>query len=244
MVAEFLRGYKDENGVYHKDFEFREMNGTDEEAIAKPKVKENGSVVTRVLLERCIERIGTINKSDLKPNEWTKIIQSLAIGDQDIAILLIRTESLGEDIDVSHKCPYCKTKIDTSFSIEEFEYKEYIGFDEIEFELPKGFIDKEGKIHNKGVIRLPLGLDREFLGKLITQNTSKANTLLLTRCIKSLGKVPVTEDTLRVLPIKDRNYLFKKLKELTFGYEMDSFDIECPNCGEDLSISLNQVNFL
>ena len=58
-ISNLLKGYKDEQGVIHTEFEFREMNGADEEAIAKPKVKENSAIVTRVLLERCIVRIGT-----------------------------------------------------------------------------------------------------------------------------------------------------------------------------------------
>ena len=65
-INNFLNGYKDAEGVLHTEFEFREMNGADEEAIAKHKVKENSAIVTRVLLERCIERIGTIEKAKVK----------------------------------------------------------------------------------------------------------------------------------------------------------------------------------
>ena len=83
ITDNFLRGYKDNEGIMHTEFEYREMTGLDEEAIAKPKIKNNGALITRTILERCIERIGTIKKEDVKPKEWTEIIQSLAIGDQD-----------------------------------------------------------------------------------------------------------------------------------------------------------------
>ena len=88
-VSNFLKGYKDENGIVHTEFEYREMDGTDEEAIAKPKIKSSGALITRTLLERCLVRIGAIEKSTVKPSEWTNIIQSLAIGDQDFAMLKI-----------------------------------------------------------------------------------------------------------------------------------------------------------
>lgn len=243
-VSNFLKGYKDENGIVHTEFEYREMDGTDEEAIAKPKVKSSGALITRTLLERCLVRIGAIEKSTVKPSEWTSIIQSLAIGDQDYAMLKIREISLGEELEVSHKCPSCKTKINSVFTIDELPLVPYKGLEEIEFELPKGFTDKEGKLHSTGVLRHATGLDREALDKMITQNPSVANTLLLARCIKSLGTAPVTDDLLRKLSLRDRNFLFDLIREESFGYDVNDFEIECPNCGRELSISFNQTDFL
>lgn len=243
-TCNFLKGYKDENGIVHKEFEYREMNGTDEEAIAKPKIKSSGALITRTLLERCILRIGAIEKNTVKPSEWTTIIQSLAIGDQDLAMLKIREISLGEELEVSHKCPSCKTKINSVFTIDELPLIPYGGVDEIEFELPRGYTDSEGKTHTTGILRHATGLDREALDKMITQNPSVANTLLLARCIKSLGTVPVTDDLLRKLSLRDRNFLFDLIKNESFGYDVDDFEIECPNCGMELRVSFNQTDFL
>lgn len=243
-INNFLKGYKDENGVIHTEFEYREMNGTDEEAIAKPKVKSSGSMITRVLLERCIIRIGTIEKSSVKPSEWTDIIQSLAIGDQDFAMLKIREISLGEEFEVTHKCPTCKTKINSVFTLDELPLVPYNGLEEVEFELPRGYKDKDGKIHKTGVMRHATGLDREVLDKMVSQNPSMANTLLLARCIKSLGTAPITDDLLRNLSMKDRNYLFALIRDISFGYDVSDFEIECPNCERELNISFNQTDFL
>lgn len=243
-INNFLKGYKDENGVIHTEFEYREMNGTDEEAIAKPKVKSSGSMITRVLLERCILRIGTIEKSSVKPSEWTDIIQSLAIGDQDFAMLKIREISLGEEFEVTHKCPTCKTKINSVFTLDELPLVPYNGLEEVEFELPRGYKDKDGKIHKTGVMRHATGLDREVLDKMVSQNPSMANTLLLARCIKSLGTAPITDDLLRNLSMKDRNYLFALIRDISFGYDVSDFEIECPNCERELNISFNQTDFL
>ena len=243
-INNFLKGYKDENGVMHTEFEYREMNGTDEEAIAKPKVKSSGSMVTRVILERCIIRIGTIEKESVKPSEWTSIIQSLAIGDQDYAMLKIREISLGDEFEVSHKCPNCKTKINSVFTLDELPLVPYSGVEEIEFELPRGYKDKEGTVHKFGVLRHANGLDREALDKVVSQNPSMANTLLLARCIKSLGTAPITDDLLRNLSMRDRNYLFSLIRDTSFGYDVSDFEIECPSCERELSISFNQTDFL
>lgn len=243
-TSNFLKGFKDENGVVHTEFEYREMNGTDEEAIAKPKVKTSGSLITRTLLERCIVRIGAIEKSEVKPSEWTRIIQSLAIGDQDFAMLKIRELSLGDEFEVSHKCPSCKTKINSVFTLDELPIVPYSGVDEIEFELPRGYKDKDGNLHKTGILRHATGLDREALDKVITQNPSVANTLLLARCIKSLGTLPITDDLLRKLSLRDRNFLFDLIRNEAFGYDVDDFEIECPNCGRELRVSFNQTDFL
>lgn len=240
----FLKGYKDKEGTTHKEFEYREMNGTDEEAIAKPKIKNVGALITRVILERCINRIGSIDKEDVKPSEWVEIIQSLAIGDQDYAMLKIRELSLGDTLTVSHKCPKCKAKINSEFSTDELPLVPYSGIEEFDFELPRGVQDSEGNTQKKGILRHARGLDREVLSKSITQNPSVANTLLLVRCIKSLGDIPVTNDLLRNLSIMDRNYLFDTLRNMSFGYDLDDFEIECPTCGEDLQVSFNQTDFL
>lgn len=243
-TSKFLKGYKDEHGVTHIEFEYREMDGTDEEAISKPKIKASGSLITRTLLERCIVRIGAIEKSTVKPSEWTNIIQSLAIGDQDYAMLQIRALSLGEELEVNHKCPNCKTKINSVFTIDELPLIPYSGVEEIEFELPRGYRDKEGTVHKFGVLRHATGLDREALDRMITQNPSVANTLLLARCIKSLGDVPVTDDLLRKLSLRDRNYLFELIRNESFGYDVNDFEIECPSCGRELRVSFNQTDFL
>lgn len=240
----FLKGYKDQEGVVHTEFEFREMDGHDEEAITKPKVRENGAMATRIIVERCLTRIGSINKEDVKPNEWTQIIQSLAIGDLDYAMMKVRELSIGGEIEVSHKCPHCKTKINSTYTTDELEFIPYNGLEEIEFELPKGHRDKDGNLHRTGVMRHATGLDREILSKMITQNPSVANTLLLARCINKIGDVPVTDNLLRKLVIKDRNYLFGLIRDNSFGYDVNNFEIECPNCGKDVRISFNQTDFL
>lgn len=243
-IGKLLKGYKDENDVIHTEIEYREMDGTDEEAVSKPKIKDNGALITRTILERCLIRIGTIEKKDVKPNEWTSIIQSLAIGDQDYAFMQIRDLSLGDEIKLSHTCPHCKNKINSTYKTEEIPLTPYNGLDEIEFELPRGYRDKEGNIHKIGILRQPIGLDREILSKMITQNPSMANTLLLARCIKKIGDVHVTDDVLRKLSLRDRNFLYELIQDNVFGYDIQNFEIECPSCGKSLVISFNQTDFL
>ena len=93
FVFEMLAGYKDKDGVTHKEFTLREMTGKDEEAIHKSDVKSNGSKVVSVLLSRCVTRIGTLTPKSLGKQKWEELIKSLFTGDQDymlIQLLLLK----------------------------------------------------------------------------------------------------------------------------------------------------------
>lgn len=244
-VFDFVKGYTDETGNIHKDFELREMTGSDEEAISKPEIKSNGAKVGRTLLERCCIRIGTIYKSDVKSQEWREIIQSLSVGDQDIMLLKLRAISLGDEIETKYECvdKSCKADITTIISIDELEINPYNGQELIDFELPKGLKDKEGNLITKGKLRLPNGLDREVLDGVIRKNQGLANTMMLTRCIVELEGAKVHDDFVRQLSMKDRNYLSDLIKENSFGVST-IVDVDCPNCGESFKASLNVVNFI
>lgn len=242
---ELLQGYRDEEGVTHKEFELREMNGSDEEAISKNEIKSNGAKVLRTLLERCCLRIGTICKSEVKPQKWREMIQSLSVGDQDIMLLRLRQISIGDEIETKYECPNpdCKEEIIVTMGIDEIEITPFDGVHEIEFELPRGFRDKDGKVLKKGKLRHPNGLDREVLDGVIRKNTGLANTLMLSRCILELEGVKVYDELVRNLSVKDRAYLLEVLKEHKFGTNLE-VDVDCPTCYTDFKASLNVTNFI
>lgn len=242
---ELIKGYTDKNGVTHKEFEIREMTGSDEEAISKTEIKSNGAKVLRTLIERCCMRIGTIEKSDIKNTEWREIIQSLSASDQDYILLKLREVSLGEEIESKYTCPNadCKEEILTTITVDELEIVPFNGIEEISFELPKGFKDKDGNILKKGKLRHPNGLDREVLDGVIKKNSGLAHTLMLSRCIIELEGVKVYDELVRSLSLKDRAYLLNLITENKFGIDL-SVDVECPSCYETFKASLNAVNFI
>lgn len=242
---ELIQGYKDEEGTLHTEVEIREMNGTDEEAISKNDIKSNGGKVARTLLERCILRIGTIYKDEVKSNKWREIVQSLSVGDQDYVLLKIRQASLGDEIETQYECPdpNCKEKIITTVTVDELPILPFNGQHTFEFELPKGYKDKDGKVLKKGKMRFPNGLDREALDTVVRKNSGLANTLMLSRCIIDLEGIKVHDDIVRNLSLRDRNYLLDVLNENRFGVDL-TVEVECPTCGETFKASLNATNFL
>ena len=240
---EMLAGYVDEDGVLHKTFVIREMNGKDEEAIKQTNNAQNGAKVINILLARCVVRIGTLVKKDFKPKEWENIIKKLYIGDQDFILLKIRELSLGKEIECQHTCPYCKASVTTYVDTDEFEILPFNGEREIPFELPRGYTDRRGNVFSTGVMRLPNGFDREVLTPKAKKNLAVATTLLLARLCKFDNGVPTTEEVMQNLKLRDREYLNKLLNEETFGPKT-SVEIECPECGEEFTGSLSATNFI
>lgn len=242
---ELLAGYVDSDGVTHKDFTIREINGRDEEAISRGDIKGNKCRAASILLSRVCSQIGTLTpKSVGGKSEWEKVIKNLYVGDQDYMILKLREISVGEPIEVTHQCPNksCNRKLTTIIDLDDIDIIPFKGIRSIEFELPSGYVDSKG-VHKNGHISLPTGLDREILAPVVTNNVAKAETLMLTRLCKFDDNTPITDDVMASLSLRDRKYLQKILNDNLFGVNT-LVDISCPDCGTEFTASLNVKNFI
>ena len=245
-VYELLAGYQDEDGVIHKEFVLREMTGKDEEAIHKSDVKNNTSKVVSTLLSRCTLRIGSLTpKSVGGMRNWESLIKKLYVGDQDYMLLQLRKMSVGDEIEVNHVCPNkdCKAKLKTVLSIDELEIIPFPGVREVPFELPRGYRDKKSVKHTSGVLKLPTGFDREVLTPLAKTNLARAETVMLTRLARFSDGLPVDEDVMGNLSVRDREYLQKLLQNNYFGVKLD-MEVTCDTCGETFIGSFNAANFM
>lgn len=243
-VFEMLAGYKDSDGIMHRTFTLRELDGADEEAIQSSNKRSNGSKVVSLILERCITSIGELTPKSEGKAKWQEIIKNLYVGDQDYIFLKIREVSLGKEFELSHDCPFCKAELLTYITSDELEIEPFNGIFENPFELPRGFKDKDGVIHKTGVIKHPKGIDREILGPTAQKNQAKGSTLMITRLCKFNDEsVYVTEDLIRSLVLRDRKYLQELLSENLFGVNTD-VEITCTSCGETFTGKFSPTNFI
>ncbi len=236
-------GIVDENGITHNTYTLREINGKDEEAISKNDIKNNIGKVLNTLLSRCCLSIGTLTKKDLGPKKWENLIKSLSVGDQDIMFLRLRKISLGSEMETTHECPSCGAALTTLYDTDELEIVPFNGKREIPFDLPRGYKDAKGEVHKLGVMRYANGLDREILAPLLVKNVGKARTSLLKRTCTFNSGIPITDDIMSSLSLKDRDYLQKLSQDNLFGVNME-IEVSCTDCGEDFKGKLNPVNFL
>ena len=232
-----LYGYFDEEtGILHNTFSYREMDGRDEEAINKTEVSSNGAKLANVLVERCVTEIGEFKKSDLGTKAWGDFIRNLCGGDLDYMMLKIRALSKGNTVTFTHKCPNCGTKLITEVNCDEFKTNKFEGKSiYIPFELPRGYKDKNNNIHKSGTIKLANGYDREVITPLYRKNKAVAVTRLLLRTMKLEDGTPVSEECIKRMSLKDRDYLEKLVEDNSFGIDMSFDDIKCSSCGADLS---------
>ena len=236
------------NDTLTKEFEVREMDGADEEALNAVAKKNGGAKVINRLLERCIVRIGSMYQKDTSVDAWRAKIASITIPDQDYALMKIRSVSMGKELECSTECPDCGNKIKTFFSVDELEVRPYAGdkSQSVTFTLPRGYVDEKGEVHKEVRMRIPNGLDREVALPVARRNESKGVTLMLTRICKFTDGYPMSEDVLRKMKIRDRQEIEKQNRDLVaFGYDL-TVEAECPSCGLEFPVALSNVlkNFL
>ena len=112
---------------------------------------------------------------------------------------------------------------------------------EYEFTLPKGFIDEEGTLHKKGVMRLATAADEILPQKdpRVHSNPAYLTMILLSRVVFKLGLLnDVNPSIIEGLFLEDLTYLQELYQRINGNGEM-ILKTKCPNCGEGV-----EVNFL
>ena len=228
--------YDEETGILHNTFTYREMDGRDEEAINKTEVKTNGAKLANVLVERCVTEIGEFKKSEMGTKNWGMLIRKLCGGDLDYMMLKIRELSKGSTVTFTHKCPNCGAKLITEVDCSDFKKTKFSGDSVyIPFDLPRGYKDKNNIIHKRGTIRIADGFDRESITPLYAKNKAVATTKLFLRTMSLEDGTPVSEECIKRMSLRDRDYLEKLIEENSFGIGMEFEDLRCSNCNNDLS---------
>lgn len=117
---------------------------------------------------------------------------------------------------------------------------------EYTYELPKGYVDRNGTLHREVTLREITGADQEaMLSPQLKNNPARMLTALLARVIVKMGTLDkskidtsVTADMFK----SDRDFLIMKLKEIDSGPDME-IDVECPECGKKFKAMLDMADF-
>lgn len=112
---------------------------------------------------------------------------------------------------------------------------------QITCQLPGGYIDDTGSLHQQ-VELLPLsGREEELLTQRRESVSASLVTEILVRCVQCIGSIgSVSTDILRHLLVADRQFLLLKLREATFGDRVQA-TVSCPwqNCREKIDIDFS-----
>lgn len=112
---------------------------------------------------------------------------------------------------------------------------------QISCSLPGGLVDEAGRIHRQVELAPLRGQDELFLADRSGQERNRLASALLSRCVQQIGAIkPVSEATTRNLLVADRQYLLLKLREATFGDQVQA-TIICPDtdCNHKVDIDFS-----
>ncbi|MFI9155495.1 hypothetical protein [Streptomyces sp. NPDC053367] len=106
---------------------------------------------------------------------------------------------------------------------------------EVEFQLPKGYVDDAGNLHRDGVMRLATAADEIYPLKdpRVQDWPAYLIVLLLSRVVTRLGGVPdVTPGVIEGLFSEDLAHL-QDLYNRINGLAPAMVTVRCPHCGRD-----------
>jgi hypothetical protein len=114
---------------------------------------------------------------------------------------------------------------------------------EIEFTLPRGYVDTSGALHRSGTMRLATARDEiEPLREVaVRQNTAYLTVLLLARTVTRLGTIEeVTPGLVEGLYAADFDHLQRLYERINSDAESVGV-VTCPECSNRFEVDLTDV---
>ncbi len=112
---------------------------------------------------------------------------------------------------------------------------------EFEFELPKGYVDKNGDIHRRGTMRLATAADEilPMRDPRVQQNAGYLTIILLSRVITRLGTLSsINTHVIEGLFTMDLAYLQDLYQRINMS-EMPTYKVVCPHCNQQIEVPLD-----
>jgi hypothetical protein len=226
-LVQLSGGYLNFNsGDYDKVARVRELNGYDEEKLARVP----NSTPARLLNE--ILELGTVSIGDTAADR--NMLDDLLLGDRDSILLGIRVSTFGPQLEMGIVCPACEAPQDVSFDLtEDVPFKELSSQEERTFlvELSKGKV---------ALVNLPTGRTQKALLQADGKTTAQLNTILLAGCVQSIDDMPLLGGTQKVLElsIPDRETLITEILNRSFGPQFGEVKLPCGQCSQVIDLPL------
>lgn len=218
-------GFILDDGRLVKYVEIRELNGSDEEALAKAPTPGKA---LRIILSR-----GLVNIGDEPAT--SKDIDNLLAGDQEAILIGIRIATFGTDLDFSGICPSCSKP--QSFVVNLENDVETVSLDDPFNDRVFSIDAKIGEV----VVSLPNGITTKKLTEAEAEDKSFAElvTILLSGCIVSVnGQPSMGMSTALKLGISDRELLVNEIYKRAPGPRLGGVTKTCKACDSEISLAL------
>jgi hypothetical protein len=217
-------GYMTFTGEVYRTAEVRELNGRDEEIIAKAGV---GSKMFSAILSR-----GTVSVGE-KPAD-DRLLDNLLIGDREAILLGIYKATFGPTAKVYSWCAGCKETKDIQIDIDK-DIKTKILVDPVG---DREFTVKGKK--NEYSVTLPTGVAEKAISADPNKNYAEKVTILLENTVVSINGSPVvSKSQIQNLGLQDRNKISEELASRNSGPIFDDIVMVCPDCDGEIVVPVN-----
>lgn len=204
----------------------RELNGEDEERIARARMKGDLGEFINALLEAGVEKLG-------KQAPSRDELEGLLVGDRDFLLLEISRATYGDEMEYDDfVCYHCERPV--SFTVHKSTDIPSHSLDSIEdatFEVSL----RNGR---KAKVSLPTGAEQDKMAQ--AETPAEANSIMLAACVEEInGQVVAGDlDVVRSLGVRDRRTLIEALAERMPGPRYNEVSFEHPDCGKEIRLTV------
>jgi hypothetical protein len=235
----------DFNGSRYREVIIDEMTGVDEENMASPKVRNNGSKAITLLLRRCIQEIPGVMPKKTNPMSLCdeSIIRKMYAADRDYLMLCIRALSGKSEVPVPFYCVSCGTGQTRDVALSDLEVYEWDDSEPIvEIELEKGIFDDLDKQYKKRLTwKLPTGLTQEKVSELPENQAGSGVIVAGIQSVEGMDHLPTIDD-IRKLSLRDRQIIADTITDNAVGVD-PKITLPCESCGADCSAEVDFAGF-
>ncbi len=216
-------GYVTPAGEVIREVEVRELNGKDEEAIAR---STNVGKALLTILSRGVVRIGEEKATE-------DMLDSLLAGDRDFLMIAIYKATFGNTAILQGICPDDNTFKEVEINIDEdVKIKAVLDVYQRNFTVDC----KVGPVE----ISLPTGHTQKDLVNNADKTVAELTTILLENCVNTINGSPVIgKAQVQNLGVNDRKKIALEINSRNFGPIFDDIKVDCPDCDSEVLVPLN-----
>jgi hypothetical protein len=222
--VELAGGFQDYmTGEVSMEAEVRELNGIDEEAIAK--IADPGKSLLTILQR------GVVSVGDTKAT--VEILDQLLAGDRELLLIAIRKVTFGNEVKLEGACPECLAP-DQTFTI---DLTEDVEIRRLEDPMDRSFTmdTKLGKV----LVSLPTGRTQKKLLQNAEKTVPELDTILLKDCVNEINGMPIVDvKQVQALGISDRRKITNEIADRAPGPRLGDIKKMCTACEQEVPLPL------
>jgi hypothetical protein len=217
-------GYITDAGEVITEAEVRELNGNDEEAIARAT---NPGKAMLTILQRGTVRIGNEKATE-------KMLDQMLSGDRDMLILGIFKATFGNVSDIAAFCYKCEEDKIVSVELDK-DIKVKVLTDPVNDRV----FTVKGKT-NTYTVKLPNGIAQKEMMLNPDKTGAELSTIMLENTVAQINNSPVLSKLqIQNLGLVDRRKLVEEINKRIAGPQFDTLTVTCPDCESEVSVSVN-----